>query len=422
MNHKTIRRLVILAVLALSGLMTVQIVWFKQAYDLQQRQFTEKAHSALNLTANELNDVKNATPSVSQTSNNTFRVQVNACLNKDSLPLHLQRAFATYGTAGDYDVTVNDCNNKDKLLAYNFNSFAQNKKLVAANISQDEPCYYLDVTFNDKPKTLMQEMWFWVFASVCCLLVLIFFAYSLYVLFKEKQLAEMKKDFINNMTHELKTPISNIGIASEMLKNPHLFSVLDTNSLEKMRHYADIIQKENERLKGQVERVLTMAFLEEKTMNLKLETLNINELISDILINFELRIQQLNGVILFKNRANLATINADKLHISNVIYSLLDNAVKYSKENKIDINISTENTPKGLQIKIADKGIGIEKEAKKLIFDKFYRVSTGDVHNIKGFGLGLTYAKMIVEAHGGTIKVESELNKGSQFFIALTMN
>jgi two-component system, OmpR family, phosphate regulon sensor histidine kinase PhoR len=426
MNHKTIRRLVILAVLALSGLMTVQIVWFKQAYDLQQRQFTEKANSALNFTAIQLNDGKNRDvrsnigtgSSVIQTSANTFRVQVNACLNQDSLPMHLQQAFATYGTAGDYDVAVNDCNDKDKLLAYNFKSFAANNKTLSANNSQEEPCYYLDVTFNEKSKTLMQEMWFWVFATVCCLLVLVFFAYSLYVLFQEKQLADMKKDFINNMTHELKTPISNIAIASEMLKNPRLFNLSEASELDKMRHYADIIQKENERLKGQVERVLTMAFLEEKTIDLKLESININALIASILINFDLRVQQLNGSISFKNQADSPIINADKLHLSNVIYSLLDNAVKYSI-GKPEIIIGTENTSKGLRISIADKGIGIENDAKKLIFDKFYRVPTGDVHTTKGFGLGLTYAKMIVEAHGGTIKVESNLGHGSTFFIDL---
>jgi two-component system, OmpR family, phosphate regulon sensor histidine kinase PhoR len=158
--------------------------------------------------------------------------------------------------------------------------------------------------------------------------------------------------------------------------------------------------------------------LEEKTLDLKLETLDINALVTDILINFDLRIQQTQGSISFENVANLPNIKADKFHLSNVIYSLLDNAVKYSKE-KPEIAISTENTAKGVRITVADKGIGMENHVKRLIFDKFYRVPTGDVHDVKGFGLGLTYAKMIVEAHQGTIKVASEMGKGSQFFIDL---
>jgi two-component system phosphate regulon sensor histidine kinase PhoR len=161
-----------------------------------------------------------------------------------------------------------------------------------------------------------------------------------------------------------------------------------------------------------------MAFLEEKTLDLKLEPVDINDLLTTILGHFSLRIQQLNGVIEFKKQAHLSQIKVDKFHISNVIHSLLDNAVKYST-NPPALTISTEKMPKGVQITVADKGIGIENAAQRLIFDKFYRVPTGDVHDVKGFGLGLTYVKMIVEAHGGTIKVESELGKGSKFLINL---
>jgi two-component system, OmpR family, phosphate regulon sensor histidine kinase PhoR len=410
-NQKTIRQLIILAVAALSGLLIVQVVWFRQAYELQQRYFAEKANSALNLTALNLNHDAQTPPSVFQTSANTFTVKVNSCLNEDSLPNLLQRAFATYGTSGDYDVAVNDCSNEAMLMNYNFKSYAEGAPLPNKLSLQNEPCYYLNVTFREKQKTLMQEMWFWVFSAVCCVLVLVFFAYSLYVLMKEKRLAEMKKDFINNMTHELKTPIANIAVASDLLKNQQL-----NLSAEKIQNYASIIQKENERLKGQVERVLTMAFLEERTIDLKRESLNINELVEDISRNFALRIGQRKGKIQVKTDAIQPVLNADKFHLSNVIYSLLDNADKYSPTAP-NITLTTENTSKGLRVTVADAGIGIDPSLQRLVFDKFYRVPTGDVHNVKGFGLGLSYAKMIVAAHGGAIGVESELGRGSRFFL-----
>lgn len=412
MNYKIIRHLVILAVFALSGLMTVQIVWFKQAYDLRQHQFTQKANSALFLTAQQLNKGYNQTPDVQQTSANTFLVQIEGCLNKDSLPILLQKALAKYGTSDDYEVSVNDCNNNYQLLNYNFQSFT-NKNNFSIEREQNEPCYYLNVTFNNKPKTLMQEMWFWLFASGCCLLVLIFFAYSLYALLNEKRLSEMKKDFISNMTHELKTPISNIAIASEMLKNIPL-----SMGVEKIKIYADIIEKENKRLEEQVERVLTMAFLEEKNIDLKKENLDINDLLKNIIHTFSPRVSLKNGTIAFETQSEKIAIKADKFHLSNVIYSLLDNADKYSPHNLL-IKLKTEKTDSGICIAISDNGIGINKEEQQKIFEKFYRVPTGDVHNVKGFGLGLTYVKMIVEAHGGAIKVDSQLNKGSSFLIYL---
>jgi two-component system phosphate regulon sensor histidine kinase PhoR len=412
MNHKIIRHLVILAIFALGGLMTVQVVWFKQAYDLQQHQFTEKANSALFLTAQQLNKGKNQTPDVQQTSANTFLVQIDGCLNKDSLPVLLQKALANYGTVGDYEVTVNDCNNNFQLLNYNFQSFTNENKFLIER-EQNEPCYYLNVTFNNKPKTLMQEMWFWLFASGSCLLVLIFFAYSLYALLNEKRLSEMKKDFISNMTHELKTPIANIAIASEMLKNIPL-----SMGIEKIKMYADIIEKENKRLEGQVERVLTMAFLEEKNMDLKKEILDVNKLLENIVNTFSPRIEQKNGSIVFEQNAKNAKIEADKFHLSNVIYSLLDNADKYSPQNP-NIRLKTANTHSGICITISDNGIGMNKENQKKIFEKFYRVPTGNVHNVKGFGLGLTYVKMIIDAHGGDIFVDSQLDIGSNFSIYL---
>jgi two-component system, OmpR family, phosphate regulon sensor histidine kinase PhoR len=415
MNRKTLQRLVILAIVALSGLMTVQIVWFKHAYDLERQQFDEKAHSALRFTARALaNAPVHNTPSVKQVSNNTFRVQINSCLQSDSLSNLLQGSLAAYGTDDAYEVAVSDCSFETVLLGYDAKS-AKAGQIDTSKINmQSNECYFLNVTFKDKPKELMQEMWFWLFASGCCFLAFAFFGYSLYVLFKEKRLAEMKKDFINNMTHELKTPIANIAVASELLKNPNL-----NLPPEKVQNYATIIQKENDRLKGQVERVLTLAFLEENKIDLNKKVVDVNQFLEEIKEAFALRIAQRNGMIAFENKALKPFVAIDDFHLSNVIYSLLDNADKYSP-NPPNIILTTNNTHRGLAISIKDHGIGIEKSVHKLIFDKFYRVTSGDVHDVKGFGLGLSYAKMIVEAHGGKLEVISELGNGSEFILYLS--
>jgi two-component system, OmpR family, phosphate regulon sensor histidine kinase PhoR len=413
MNQKVIRKLIILAVVALTGLLTIQVFWFKKAYDLRQRQFEEKANLALRFTANRLLAVAGEnpsnTPSISQTAANNFKVRINSCLAYDSLPMVVQNAFATYGAKGDYNVSVLDCNEEDMLLGYNFKSFSEKQKEPYKNYEPDDGCYYLNISFTEKQATLMQEMSFWLLSALGCLLVILYFAYSLYILLKEKRLAQMKKDFINNMTHEFKTPITNIGLASEMLKNSG--AALST---EKMQHYANIIFKENERLKGQVERVLQIAFLEEKALDLHREPLNINDLVTESVNQFALRIANRQGQIRFENKAEGFTIQGDKFHLSNMIYNLLDNADKYSPD-KPNIFIETVSTAKGMRLTISDKGKGMSQEAQKKIFDKFYRVPTGDVHDVKGFGLGLSYVKMVVEAHGGTIEVKSQEGFGSTF-------
>jgi two-component system phosphate regulon sensor histidine kinase PhoR len=256
-------------------------------------------------------------------------------------------------------------------------------------------------------------MGFWVLSAFACLLVLAYFVYSLFILLKEKRLSQMKKDFINNMTHELKTPIANIAVASEVLKNP-----ATQFSAEKMRDYAGLIHRENERLRGQVERVLHIAYLEDNNLDLNREPIDLNDLLQEILDVFSLRVQRRGGALSFVRRATDARVQADRFHLSNVIYGLLDNAEKYSP-GRPEITVETENTAGGLRLTVADRGIGIMKSFQNYIFDRFYRAPTGDVHNVKGFGLGLSYAKMIVEAHGGSIFVESEAKAGSRFSIIL---
>lgn len=223
----------------------------------------------------------------------------------------------------------------------------------------------------------------------------------------------MKTDFINNMTHEFKTPIATISLASDSILSP---SILENT--DKIRRFIGIIKQENARMLGQVEKVLQMAQIEKNDLNLKIGILNIHELIEDAMVNAELKVQAKGGSITPMLDAVNPVIEGDATHIANMINNLLDNAEKYTPENP-QIIIQTKSLKKGIEVSIIDNGIGMSKDAQKLIFEKFYRVHTGNLHDVKGFGLGLSYVKAMTEAHGGKVTVQSEPGKGSNFTIFL---
>jgi two-component system phosphate regulon sensor histidine kinase PhoR len=226
---------------------------------------------------------------------------------------------------------------------------------------------------------------------------------------RQKKLAQLKVDFINNMTHEFQTPITNISMASEVLRaaNP----VLDT---EKAAKYVDIIYQENQRLRLQVEQVLQTARLEKGELKLNKKKVDVNAIIQDVLTNFQLRLQNKRGQLTCDLKATQSFVLGDYFHLCNLFYNLLDNAEKYSPGNP-EITVTTANSKQGIRVSIADKGIGIRQEVQKFIFEKFYRAPAGNRHDIKGFGLGLTYVQQIVKEHEGVVTVTSEENIGSCF-------
>jgi two-component system, OmpR family, phosphate regulon sensor histidine kinase PhoR len=239
------------------------------------------------------------------------------------------------------------------------------------------------------------------------------FIYTILVIYQQKKLSEMKNDFINNMTHEFKTPIATISLASDSITNAMVI-----NNPDKIKRFADIIKQENKRMNGQVEKVLQMALIDRDTINLNFSSIDLHEVINQALGNINLQVEKKDGSVSSDFKADRPVIEGDSNHISNVINNLLDNANKYSPE-KPDISVSTRNVSNGVEITITDKGIGMTKEAKKKIFEKFYRVHTGNLHDVKGFGLGLAYVKAMVTAHKGSIDVKSDLGKGSSFIIFL---
>jgi two-component system phosphate regulon sensor histidine kinase PhoR len=231
-------------------------------------------------------------------------------------------------------------------------------------------------------------------------------------MFSQKKLSEIKSDFINNMTHEFKTPIATISLASDALKNEKVI----TNRAQ-IEYYTGIIKEENKRMNQQVEKILQASQLERDELKMAIKKLNVHEIIQRVADNTTLQLQEANVQFSAELNATNCMIEADEVHFTNIIFNLLDNAIKYSKENP-SIQISTSNEGKMISIKIADNGIGMDRDTQNNVYEKFFRAHTGNLHNVKGFGLGLTYVKKIVEAHKGKIALTSELGKGTTFMIS----
>ncbi len=273
------------------------------------------------------------------------------------------------------------------------------------------------VHFPGKKDYIFDSVSFMIPSMIFTFVLLITFVFTLYIVFRQKKLTEMKNDFVNNMTHEFKTPISTISLAAQMLNDPAV-----GKSPAMFQHISGVINDETKRLRFQVEKVLQMSMFDRQKATLKPKELDANELIKGVVHTFALKVERYNGKIDTELEAADANIFADEMHITNVIFNLMDNAVKYKRPD-VDLHllVKTWNEPGKLMISIQDNGIGIKKENLKKIFEKFYRVHTGNLHDVKGFGLGLAYVKKIITDHKGTIRAESELNVGTKFIIALPL-
>lgn len=274
----------------------------------------------------------------------------------------------------------------------------------------------LTITFPDKNNIILSNLTAMMGLSGALLLVLIFsFGYTIHSILRQKKISEMKTDFINNMTHEFKTPVATIMIASEALKDPDLSS--DKSRIDRL---ASIIYDENVRLGNHIERVLNIAKIEKGDLKLEHKEVNMNDLLAAIVDSMSLQLQKRNASIELDLKAENAIVSGDELHLSNVIFNLLDNANKYSPEDP-QIRISTHNSGKNLIIRVSDKGIGMNRDQLSKIFDQFYRIPTGNLHDVKGFGLGLSYVNNIIKRLNGSIRVKSEKDIGSEFEISLPL-
>lgn len=273
---------------------------------------------------------------------------------------------------------------------------------------------YLLLYFPNERQFLLTELWGMLLISIILIIVIVYsFTYTITTIFRQKKISEMKNDFINNMTHEFKTPISTISLACEALTDHTI-----ERSPEFTENYINIILEENKRLATMAEKILQTAVIEKGQLNMKRENIDLHEIITDVIKNIRIQVEIKDGVIRKQCKAANPVLLGDKVHLTNLVYNLLDNANKYSPKKPV-ITVRTENTSNGIILTIEDHGIGISKGEQKKIFDKLYRVPTGNIQDVRGFGLGLSYVKAIVEEHHGRISLESEINKGSKFKVFL---
>jgi len=272
----------------------------------------------------------------------------------------------------------------------------------------------LAVIFPERENFIYRSLnWLLIASFLFSIIILVTFALSIFYILRQKKISEMKSDFINNMTHEFKTPIATISVATDSITNSKV-----VNDPERIRYFAGMIKKENTRMNRQVEDILTIARLDRKDFEFVWEAINVHEIINDAIQGILLQVEKRGGTIDTKLDAPNPVITTDKNHCTNIIYNLLDNAIKYSADAP-KIKVTTSSKPKGILISVTDNGIGMNKGVQGKIFERFYRQTSGNVHNVKGFGLGLSYVKAVIEANRGTISVQSEPGKGSKFDVFL---
>ena len=381
-----------------------------RAIEMPRKRQEQNIQTSYERTKNKAELVRNVFSDVIQGSRDIYER-----LDRQTLDTLLKKELHSRGITIPYQYGVKNGSNMI------FSSFAVNyspellkkshKMLLFPNDLQPQS-HFLYVYFPNTQDFILRNMWTVFLSSILLILMIggVFYS-SVSTMLKQKKLADIKNDFINNMTHEFKTPISTISLAVEVMKDNE---VKKDNS--KISRYLNIIQDENRRLGTQVEKVLQMALLDKGEIKLRLDSVDVHETIEQVLTNLSVQIEQKNGIVNLELEAENPEIEADEVHLTNIIYNLLDNANKYSPENPV-ITIRTENVGNALKISILDKGIGMTKEQVVRIFERFYRVPTGNLHDVKGFGLGLSYVKKMVESHNGQIFVESKLGEGSKFEI-----
>ncbi|MGB1248062.1 MAG: sensor histidine kinase [Chitinophagales bacterium] len=417
MKNNQIRLVVLLGVVAIIAIVSVQVYWLRTAFDIKERQFNETIHSAL------INVAKNISTNgeslsnediVSQLSSDYFVVNINDVIDANVLEYYLTNEFENLQLELDFEYAIYDCGS-DKMVYGDYISLEDGRpESPTTNLATyNEYIYYFGVYFPTKANFVVSNLRLSLIFSVILLLAVVFFGYAMYVILKQKKLSELQTDFINNMTHEFKTPIASIGLSSDVLmKN----EVLKNDG--RLSKYVKIIKEQTDRLTMQVEKVLQIAKIQGDDLKLHLEEIDLIKTINSVQRSAAINYEKKGGEIIFQTKESIAIIKADKLHLTNILFNILDNSLKYNEKTPL-LNINLTKSGKHFELIIKDNGIGINEKYLKQVFERFFRVPTGNIHNVKGFGLGLFYVKQVVEQHRWKIIIDSKENEGTTIKIKL---
>jgi two-component system phosphate regulon sensor histidine kinase PhoR len=436
---KTLPVIIVLIFLSLFGLIVLQVSWLKNLIQVRHEQMHQKVDNAGASVAIEMGKYLHASQAirmlrkpfsiegmdisklikplsvVDHFSQKDIYEKLRVSLNKQELK-DIDFDFAVVNEMGEFEM-------QSGAFQKNYADEINNERFFVPIIPGNSPDFTSTDTFehliivipNFQKQVWNSLRWIVFIAAVFLLVIIAAFYITVKTMLNQKKLSEIKSDFINNMTHEFKTPLATISLAIDAIRNEKV-----QKDIEKMNYFSGIVKEENKRMNKHVETILQAALMEKQELKLNIETLHGNDVMQNVLENYRLQLDEKKGKSELKLLAENDLVDVDEVHFTNLISNLIDNAIKYSKDNLL-IKIATQNNNKYFILTVEDNGIGMNKESVKRIFEKFYRAHTGNVHNVKGFGLGMSYVKTVVDAHKGFIKVDSTLGKGTIFTVQIPL-
>lgn len=400
---------IVLGVIAIIGILIVQLWWTKQAFNTEGKKFGQKVHITLLHVLDRLYEINNnefpLKNPINKVSNDFYIVNVNNDFDADVLEYCLKTEFQQANLLTDFEYAIYKCES-DEMIYGNYVSFNEKteKKSTFHFPKQKNLVYYFAIRFPNENTYLLSSLSFWLGLSLVLVLILVIYVYSIFTLLQQKKYSELQRDFINNMTHEFKTPLSSILIASN-----YLIKQKKINSDEKLEKYTDIIIQQSNKLNNHIEKILNIAKSDHSTLNIEKQEVSVLEIIDTVIENMKLKHSQLEVIV--DSPKDKLLISADEFHFSNLVYNLIDNSIKYCEEiPKITIRVKEENET--VILEFIDNGIGIPGKKLSYIFDKFYRIPNSKSNEVTGFGLGLYYVKKICTLHQWRICAINNLTKG----------